>query len=225
MGRFLCALALALACALPAAALGADLPATGVAVQNGTNVDLVRLDGRVVRTLPKAKVLQVFGVPVGVAYVLRAGKVWRVHGGRLERAGHVSPRYTEGCFATAPRTRICGYPNGSGLSRIVVGGQVVPGSRRGHGHWLMVDVSPRGRILAQWSGECEIPGAYIGSRTGMRSVVDPTIESFALGWAGERAVVAFPTAACGVALGRPGVYVGTHLIHDLRFGEVAALWR
>jgi hypothetical protein len=223
MGRLLCALALA--CALPAAASAAQLPATGVAVQNGTNVDLIRLDGHVVRTLPRTKVLQLFGVPVGTAYLFRGGVVWRIHRGRLERIARVLPRYTEGCFVTAPKTRICGYPNGTGPSRIVVEGRVVPGTRRAHGHWLMVDVSPRGRILAQWTGECEIPAAYIGSSAGVRSVASPLIESFALGWAGERAVVAFPTAACGAAFGRPGVYVGTRWIHDLRFGEVAALWR
>jgi hypothetical protein len=210
-----------------AAAVALALPAAGVAVQSHDTVRLVGLDGRVAQTLPGWKIAPAFGTRLGPVYLRdRAHRIWRLEHGTLTQIVRVPrPRFSEGCFSTAPRTRICGYPYGPGPSRVLVGGRVVPGSKRKYGHWLAVDVSARGRLLAQWSGICEIPTAYVGDVHRIRAAVYPTIESFALGWNGERPVYAFPVGGCGEWYDHPGVYVGDVRIAPLRRGDFAELWR
>jgi hypothetical protein len=210
-----------------AAAAALALPASGVAVESHGAVRLLGLDGHVVRTLPGWRIAPAFGTPVGPVYLRdRARRVWRLEHGALSRIVRVPrPRFSEGCFSTARRTRICGYPYGDGPSRVLVGGRVVPGSKRKYGHWLAVDVSARGRLLAQWSGICEIPTAYVGDVHRIRAAIYPTIESFALGWAGDRPVYAFPTGGCGEWFDHPGVYVAQTRIAPMHRGDVAELWR
>lgn len=210
-----------------AAAVALVLPTTGIAVQSRGHVQLMRLDGHVVQTLPGWRIAPAFGTPVGAVYLRdHAGRVWRLEHGRLRRAARVPrPHFSAGCFSTAPRTQICGTPYGSGPSRVLVGGRVVPGSKRKFGHWVAVDVSPGGRLLAQWLGICEIPTAYVGDVHRIRAAVYPTIESFELGWAGERPVYAFPIGGCGEWYDHPGVYVAQTRIAPLRRTELAELWR
>jgi len=75
---------------------------------------------------------------------------------------------------------------------------------RGVGHWVWAERAPSGgATLAQWSGECEIPVAYL--------VVDGKLQSFgpetvALGFLSTGdAVVHFKSLGC-VEHGRSGIY-------------------
>ena len=210
------------------AALALTLPTTGVAVQHGATTKLYRLDGALVRTLPHWRIVTPAGSPVGTVW-LRDGvrRFWRLEGGTLARTGAPRLHVVGGCFTTAPTVRICGYPYGRGRSRIVVAGRVVHGSARPHGHWLLGDPSPAlgGRLLAQWSGECEAPVAYIGDLGGLVPIVAGDVDSYALGWAGRRAVVTFPVPVCGRGKPPYGVYVVRRLVVPLRRGDVAQLWR
>jgi hypothetical protein len=210
-----------------AAAAALALPATGVAVQTHGGVQLLRLDGRVVQTLPGWRIAPAFGTPIGPVYLRdRTRGLWKLEHGTLVRAARVPrPHFSAGCFSTAPHTRICGYPYGNGPSRVLVDGRAVPGSTRKYGHWLAVDVSPSGRLLAQWTGICEIPTAYVGDVHRIRAAIYPTIESLALGWAGERPVYAFPRGGCGEWYDHPGLYVAHTRIAPLRRADVAELWR
>jgi hypothetical protein len=209
------------------AALAVALPPSGVAVEHGDTVRLIGLSGRVARTLTGWRIVPAFGAEVGVVYLRdRVGKRWRLRAGTLEQIGAL-PRVqvVGGCFSTSPATKICGYPYGAGRSRIFSRGRLVRGTARTHGRWLLVDVGPNERLLAQWSGECEIPTAYIGDADELLVPVVSRVESFALGWAGPWAVVAFPPAGCGAARDSTGVFVGRRLIAPLRHGDAAALWR
>lgn len=70
----------------------------------------------------------------------------------------------------------------------------------------------RRRLLAQWSGECEVPTAFLvdGSRVRSfgRSSTGSVPESGALGWLRDgSAVIHFPVGACGGSIHTPGAYV------------------
>jgi hypothetical protein len=102
----------------------------------------------------------------------------------------------------------------SGSRRLIVGPPVRRGpDRRIHGHWVYVKVSPSThRLLAQWSGECEVPTAFLVERRKVRPFGAGTHagapESGALGWLRDgSAVVHFPVGACGRSLRTPGTYV------------------
>lgn len=79
------------------------------------------------------------------------------------------------------------------------------------GHWVFVRVAAdRRTLLAQWSGECESPSAFV---IGSRGRADPvggsrSLESVALGWSrGGRAIVHFTAGICGQGFhGGPGIY-------------------
>lgn len=85
------------------------------------------------------------------------------------------------------------------------------------GHWRYETVDPRygGRVLAQYSGECEVPTAFFidldeGDVTPVTGEADPahSPESFALGWTiRAQAVVFLPEGACGAGSEQPGVYL------------------
>ncbi len=81
-----------------------------------------------------------------------------------------------------------------------------------HGLWEWAEFAPRsGAILAQYSGECETPVAYLIAGGSQRPFVGSSLrnapESFALGWLpGDRAVIHYDYGLCGAGLHRPGVY-------------------
>jgi hypothetical protein len=78
-----------------------------------------------------------------------------------------------------------------------------PRARRRTGHWIWRERSPDGAAtLAQWSGECEIPIAYLIVNGKLRKVADETV---ALGWLGREAVVHFRPLGCAGS-GRSGIY-------------------
>jgi hypothetical protein len=87
-----------------------------------------------------------------------------------------------------------------------------PGSA-GFGHWVRVLISPDGStLLAQWSGECEVPTAFLVPTTGgtARPVTGENglEESVGLGWSPDgRAVVYVPQGTCGPGTPVPGLYL------------------
>jgi hypothetical protein len=79
-----------------------------------------------------------------------------------------------------------------------------PARSRRVGHWVWKERSPDGdAVLAQWSGECEIPVAYVIVDGRSSKVGDETV---ALGWlpSGE-ALVHFRPLGCAGS-GRSGIY-------------------
>ncbi|MDP9342395.1 MAG: hypothetical protein M3Q23_09950 [Actinomycetota bacterium] len=112
-----------------------------------------------------------------------------------------------------------------------------PGGQAALGHWEGAEASPDGStLLLQWSGECEVPTAYLAPASGgrPRAVVHgrPPVESVALGWAPPaRLVVSLPQAACGAGFERPGVYVlsrsgGSRLVYETNPDvDRVVLWR
>ena len=106
-------------------------------------------------------------------------------------------------------------PKGARVDRVV------------HGYWPDAWLSPDGRaLLAQWSGECEIPTAFfVPARGGpMRPVTGErdwrkSPESVALGWMADgRARVRLLGGLCGHAGDPPGIYA-----IDPRTGEATLL--
>jgi hypothetical protein len=105
------------------------------------------------------------------------------------------------------------------------------------GRWRWMTVSPRGRILAQWSGECEVPTAYLvdaqeGGMVPVTGVAAPssTPESTALGWTrNDQALAVLPEGACSMGADVPGIYRftsagnGTRIVATPR-GALVRMW-
>lgn len=106
------------------------------------------------------------------------------------------------CVAAAGGYKLCGQPTGQRTSppasTIMRGEKVIATAIERVGHWRKLFVSPDGAtLLAEWSGACEIPTAYLISVDGgkPRAVTDyskGSAISFALGWTGSRARVRMP---------------------------------
>lgn len=76
------------------------------------------------------------------------------------------------------------------------------------GHWRFALPSPKGDwVLAQWSGECEVPTAYlVGVKGGRLRPVEQS--STAIGWTRQgRAIVGLGVAVCGEGANEPGTYL------------------
>ena len=120
---------------------------------------------------------------------------------------------------------LCGYPFGDPKAASTVqvrgpGGTIrklfgpAEGGARPRGWWTAAFLSPAGsRLLLQWSGECEIPVAFLASVAGgsLRTVTGQAglrnaPESVALGWSGPRALVDLPKGGCGSGVAKAGVY-------------------
>ena len=129
------------------------------------------------------------------------------------------PRTASGCHPAPLPLVICGYPYSlrTRPSTVYLGRRKVVGSlpsRYGHpsGYWVGAQLSPdRGTLLLQWSGECEVPTAYLAHANGSglhAAVGSRATESLALGWTRNgRAVVDLPRGGCGATLRRPGIYL------------------
>jgi hypothetical protein len=138
---------------------------------------------------------------------------------------------------------LCGYPFGDpkvastvqlrdpdGAAHKLFG--PVEAGQRPVGWWTAAFVSPdRTRLLLQWSGECEIPVAFLATVDGrrLRTVTGQNglrnaPESVALGWSGARALVDLPKGVCGTGTAKTGVYAvdpatmkRTYLFRQARF--------
>jgi hypothetical protein len=129
------------------------------------------------------------------------------------------PRTARGCHPAPLPFVICGYPYSrrERPSTVYLGKRRVLAplpSRYPHpsGYWVGAQLSPdRRTLLLQWSGECEIPTAYLAHAdgTGLHPVVGSRgTESLALGWTRSgRAVLDLPRGACGTSFRRPGIYL------------------
>jgi hypothetical protein len=83
-----------------------------------------------------------------------------------------------------------------------------PGS--GVGHWRYAFRGSSGQVLAQWSGECEVPLAYEIKGNAVRGfgAAGAAVESQALGLALDGSpIVQFPATACGSGSAMTGVHI------------------
>lgn len=120
-----------------------------------------------------------------------------------EPGGHVAGGALQVCLV--------GRPAGT-VSGILVGGRRLPVDQMPErGHWRWAAASPDGKtILAQWTGECEVPQAFLIDASGGRPRGFGRDTSLALGWTTDgRAIVFRPAeAGCGTA-DDAGVYLVT----------------
>jgi hypothetical protein len=176
------------------------LPAQGIAVERHGGVQLVSTDGRVLATLAGFSIDRATDRPGPLVLVYRPA--WYVldrRGGSLRR---ISERRGENLRRPDDPTVSLPPPQGTRYQ-----GEV-------HGHWRWMQGSPDGgSALAQWSGECEVPTAFVSQGGDPRPVTgERTLrgapESFALGWSIDgRAIVLLPQGPCGSSSDRPGVYL------------------
>jgi hypothetical protein len=132
-----------------------------------------------------------------------------------------------GCRVGARSGRVeydlCGYPYVQGQPSMIVRSDqrgrrtlVGPAEHQPHGPagwWQSVSLAPDGRtLLAQWSGECEVPTAYRIDTAGGRMTIlgrsrsGQPVESRTLGWNGSEALVALPHSLCTGSAEEPGIY-------------------
>jgi hypothetical protein len=154
-----------------------------------------------------------------------------------------------GIHAGGVAFELCGYPYVKGEHSTIVrfdpsGRHTVsgPAERSPHGPagwWQSVSPAPDGRtLLAQWSGECEVPTAYLVDAASGRLTILGTkgprqpVESRGLGWSGAAALVMLPHSACSGSAEPPGIYAfdtnGAHrLVYRLPDDPrtLARLWR
>jgi hypothetical protein len=169
-------------------ALGATLPAEGIVVGDDAGVHFVDLAGHVVLTKPGYQIAESWnpGAPVHLTTPDEHTVVLDVSRSALIATDQQAPAESIDALKLAK-------PSNQQL-----------------GHWRYSLRRPDGRVLAQWSGECEVPIAYVippgGAPTELTA--SQSIESFALGWAKDgRAVALLPEGACGGGDPRPGVYL------------------
>ena len=112
------------------------------------------------------------------------------------------------------RAAVCGTDNAYTEIRVLAAdntSRVLAGPVNPTGRWRYALPSPDGRwVLAQWSGECEVPTAYLFRVAGGagQPVVGAEFETTAVGWSPDgRAVVGLWPGGCGAASEAPGTYL------------------
>jgi hypothetical protein len=104
------------------------------------------------------------------------------------------------------------HRNNGTISGLLVNGRRLPVARMTQrGSWIWAAASPDGKtILAQWSGECEVPQAFLLDADGgsPRAIAPMDATSTALGWSTDgRAIVFLPKLpGCGSDW-KPGTYL------------------
>jgi hypothetical protein len=185
------ALALVLAAALSSLP---PLPQRGLALETQAGVQLQTMAGRPLATL--AGMDLAFDQAVAHKLVVRdrQGRMFVLSGRRLRSAA-----LGRGCRTTDVALVVC-------ARTIRSGGRIVARAPRVAGHWVWAARAPLGAaVLAQWSGECETPTAYLVTARGrLRSYGAETV---ALGWLpGSRALIHFRTSGCAGWSAVPGIY-------------------
>jgi hypothetical protein len=207
--------------ALPGPALDPaqlSLPRQGLVVAGAGGLVLRDLRGRVLGHLRGFRVVPLYGSrPRGEVAVARGGATFALGANGLRRfplPRRDWPSSARGCHPGPRPYVICGVPYADrrSASTVYLRGRKLLGPAGRVGHWRSVVRSPDGRtLLLQWSAECESPVAYLADANGrrLRRVAgSATVESVALGWAGDgRAVVVFPRGVCGATHARPGTYL------------------
>jgi len=219
----LAALAAVLALAAPAPVLDPmhlpALPPRGLARQQGRDVVLETLRGRPLGRLP-ALSLAIPRATHGLLLADRRGRFFTVDPfERRVRQVFRRPERFPGCRFVDATMRdtllLCGRridlvraPPAGATRRTVL----ARAADRHGGNWEWAEFAPNGRdVLAEWSGECEIPTAFLISDGKVRpyggSSYARAPESEPLGWLSDgRAIVQFDFGACGRGIRSPGVY-------------------
>jgi hypothetical protein len=210
--------------------LSRALPAEGIAVESHGVIQVLDLNGGEVGTITDASLVGA-GEPSGHDLTVHDS----THRYRLA-VGHTTP--TADASTSAPLNPFgCHDAVGSGATLVicndstyeaeptislksvngmsrVVGSPFPKVAGRFDGFWEWAQLSPNGRwVLGQWSGECEVPDAFLmpaagGSpQTFDASPLAHPRQSLALGWttSGE-AVVWLQSGVCGTGSPSPGVY-------------------
>jgi hypothetical protein len=177
-----------------------NLPHEGVAVDLGHAVVLIDLDGQILARLPGSSLYYDWTVPGEV--VLR------------QREAFFVLRVEHGLLRLLPSREAAADLDAQFQRHVVLPRPVdtVPGG----GSWAYVLRGPNGLVLAQWSGECEVPNAMFVAPgqvpvgvTGERRLSQAP-ESRALGWDDRgRAIVHLQEGECGTSFERPGIYAFT----------------
>ncbi len=178
------------------------LPPQGVVVERNGGVVFVALDGRVLAKIHGLRLANPTEAP-GAILFRRGGGGWLVFDSSRSMLRPIDRQ-------RADRLHVA---DGHAIHLPTPPGMIVDGEPSGH--WRFALLAPDGNhILAQWSGECEIPTAYLFTMQAGAAVPvtgaatrGSRPESFALGWTrGDRAIVVLPEGACGTGNSRPGVY-------------------
>jgi hypothetical protein len=174
-----------------------SLPQEGVAVDLGRTVVLVDLDGHLLARIPGSSLYYDWTVPGEV--VLRQADTFLVL--RADRGAFEPLPSREAAADLDPQ-----FQPDVGLPR-------PPGAIEGSGRWAYALPGPNGLVLAQWSGECEVPVAMFvapgGQPVGVTGErhLSQVPESRALGWDHRgRAIVDLREGVCGTTFERPGIY-------------------
>lgn len=125
-----------------------------------------------------------------------------------------------GCDAVHGRGGIlaaaCGGPTGDGPTEIRVVGadgeaRRLTGARHHTGHWRYALPSPDGKwVLGQWSGECEVPSAFLIEVASGRvdDVAPAAVESNGIGWTPDgRATVGIGSGPCSQDTSDTGTFL------------------
>ena len=213
------------------------LPAQGLVVEYKAGVRLVALDGRVLARLPGLQLASYTSDPEReVRLVNTAEQFFAVAAGartfpRVAQRTTTPQELMTGCAVSDRRDGIrylvCDGPrdgdaaivriDAAGRRRVLVGAVPGPPDGKRTGRWRWVLVSPGGgRLMAQWSGECEVPSTFLLSTSGAGlrrpegGKLEHDVTTHGLGWTPRGdAVVQYDDAACGTGIPRPGVYLVT----------------
>ena len=181
------------------------LPEQGVAIEHDGTVDLHDFfTGKLVASLPGYSIFGA-GRPPSHLVLNRSGTYFLLDEFRRELRPLPSERAAERITGHEPND-----PLGLPLPKPKFHGKPLLGFWR----WAVPDPRYEDRLLAQWSGECEVPLAFfvepdegdVEAVTGGGLRDAP--ESEALGWTKRgQAVVFLPEGACGSGTDPPGVYL------------------
>ncbi len=184
------------------------LPARGLALETKAGVELQTMSGRPIATVPGLDLAPDKATSHGLVMRDRRGRLFVLDpdARRVRRAYERSRRF-RGCRLSDVRAgfelHVCGQTirtaaSGGAFTVDVLG----PGRV---GHWVWAEFAPRGNaVLAQWSGECEVPVAYLIANGRLRPYGR---ESVALGWLSDgAALIHFPKGPCGSSNHRRGIY-------------------
>jgi hypothetical protein len=209
--------------------LHVSLPPAGFAVSRGHSVVLYTLAGKRIRVLSKTRIVE---ARFDRHPWLRdsQGRYLQLTGGKAEFRSMRAPEGPieadgSNCIVTdavrGATVKVCAKAGRHLRTHLTVthGGHRLrlprhPPQLPG-GNWEYGILSPNGQqLLAQWTGECEVPQPYlVNVGTGaiepignVRALQAP--EGYALGWTPAGVpVVDFPTAACGSGAKSAGVYL------------------
>lgn len=186
------------------------LPPQGIAIEDGTGVVFVDLEGRVVARLRDFKLYYEWTVPGPVVLQRNRAEFFVLH----VRSHTVRPLSSrDEAFALSPQFESGLGPDADPGLPYPAGTRVEGPDLRG-GFWAYALPSPDGSsLLARWSGECEVPNTFFVDRGSAVTVdgqrrMSRAAESIALGWTLDgRAIAMLRGGSCSSGFDRPGVYI------------------